>query len=389
MRSTTGNAEGSPRFVSGAQLHGRTCVLAHMRAFKRVIPAVLALLAALCWCSASALASQHSRRPHRPMRPLVLHPRFHLVRGVSDVFTNGRYVYQASSASSGVLQGAGTVIDEQTGKRTFVSRPGCAVGGVRGQFSTTLTLAAGDPWLLFVCDQNAPVEPIELYSFATRQWRSVTPPPYSDPCPPGNVCAPSPIAVGADWIEYDVICGMEHCTDTYAFQNIATGQVQGPPMDWRAGGRTVPDLNSPTLARQLCSPLRVPRGNPGEDNISVPGHLSFAGPFAIAVDWSGIQSVQPYLERCGSRLHKPIDQNDYPLVANPRLVLWERSGGVSRRLDGLFLPSLRRLTLVLPSAPADPFRLVLSSRTLYEFESSGKLLATASPTLPRSRGTRH
>lgn len=310
---------------------------------------------------------------------------------MEGVFTNGRYVYLQNADSSGRFSGDGTVIDEQTGKRTSISRPGCFVGITHGQLSRTLQLVPGDPWLLFVCDQNAQVEPIELYSFATGQWRSVTPPPYSDPCSPGDVCAPSPIAVGADWIEYDVICGDVHCTDTYQFQNIATGQAQGPPAGWRAGGTTVPDLNSPTLAGKLCSPVRVPRGYPGENNLSVPGELSFAGPFAIAVDWSGVQSVQPYLERCGSRLHKRIDRNDYPLVANSHMVLWALNG-LSRRLDGLFLPSLRRLTLVLPTVAVNQASLVLSSRTLYEFgteTSHGGLFAATMPTLPRSRATQH
>ncbi len=372
-----------------------------MRVLSRVIAAVLVLLAGLgCLVAPAALGSQHGRERHRA-GPVVLHPRFHLVSGVSSVLTNGRYVFLEASSLGG---SGGTVIDEQTGRRTMVNRPGCAVvNTLINQLSTgfenrtAVGLLPGDPWLLFECDSQPPqVQSVELYSFVTGQWRSVTPlpasylmpPPCYGQCPAGDNGAPTPIAVGAHWIAYGVGCHQEHCTETLAFQNIDTGQVPSVPAlaDWRAGGRTIPDLNSPQLAVKLCSPLRVPRGNPGQNNISVSENAIFAGSFAIAVDYFGVESARPYLERCGSRLHKPIDRTDSPVVGNPSLVLWELGDGVSRRLDGLFLPSLRPFTLVLPLVP--PSGLVLSSRTLYEFQPDGKLLAASSPTLPRSPGIR-
>ncbi len=147
--------------------------------------------------------------------------------------------------------------------------------------SSGFQLAPGDPWLLFGCNP-APSQPqsIALYSFATGQWQGVANP------------AGQPIAIGAHWIEYDESCGAEHCADAVAFQNIDSGQYPSVPAlgDWRPGGTTIPDLNSPQLAIKLCSPLRVPRGSSAPH----PGELSFAGPFAIAFDQKTPYDLQPW-----------------------------------------------------------------------------------------------
>lgn len=56
--------------------------------------------------------------------------------------------------------------------------------------------------------------------------------------------------------------------------------------------------------------------------------------------------------------------------------------------DGLFLPSLRRFSIVVPSAVNSVTQMALSSKSLYVLKQNGELLATASPTPPQPHGKR-
>jgi hypothetical protein len=83
--------------------------------------AVLAVLIALGCASTSAGA--HQRKP----RPLVLHPRFHVV-GRWFLGADGPYVLLNGPGASGAEPGTPvTLVDEQAGTRTSVSYAGCRV----------------------------------------------------------------------------------------------------------------------------------------------------------------------------------------------------------------------------------------------------------------------
>lgn len=318
------------------------------------------LLTALCDGSAWGAA-----RPPGRSGPVVLHPRFHRTRILAGlVVSDGRYVYLAglSVAQSSFL------IDDLSGRRTSLSRNcGAAV--------------LGGPWLLSGCG---------LYRLSTGTWQPV--PPLVDPCatPDEAGCISGQVAVGADWIEYEETC--DHCHDEWFFQNIWTGQQESLP-DWQPGGTTFPDLNSSTLAGTLCPPLRVPVSyaeNRFED--PEPGWLTFDGPFAIATrndHWH----PTGFVERCGSALHKRIEpppQTSWgpepKLAADSHIVMWQAT---SRELRGLFLPSLRPVTIILPGFLDASPQIAVGPRTLYVEDGSGQIWTAPSPALPRRSHRKH
>ena len=90
------------------------------------------------------------------------------------------------------------------------------------------------------------------------------------------------------------------------------------------------------------------------------------------------------LELCGSRLKLAIGSHDGPLGASSHAIVWANSP-TSRRLHGLFLPSLRRFVIATnPAAATSPYpgayRVVLSSGDLYVIDESGRVFATRAPT---------
>lgn len=251
--------------------------------------------------------------------------------------TDGRYTYVVGSRYEVNAATPGSLIDEQVSKQTSVSTPaGCipaAIGGGRLAFN-----CAGRPGAFLA---------IKLYSLSSRQLADLAPAAelerYADGCAsdssPG--CGVSMTGIGRAWIEFDETC--YHCGNTDVFQSLRTGQVRRDPTSLT----TVPDLNSSSLARKVCSPLRVV------------GSLEFLGRFAIARH-TGI-----FLERCGTRLHKRIDRIGTPLVTSDHLVVWQPP--TLSELDGVLLPSLRRVVIKLPRRFTQNMyiHVVLSSRNLY------------------------
>jgi hypothetical protein len=321
-----------------------------------------------------ALGSRVRGRAHRTAS-LVLHSRYRLAaHGVSGVFSNGRYVLV--SAAEG-LGSSNTLINDQTATRTVVSSPGCYVDAFN------IATPFGGPWLMFRCDQaNQGQGGFELYNVSTGVWKPVAVSPqivaYRDAC--DAYCGVQVVALGADWIEWDE---SYHGGEMFVFQNIATGQVQGPPAGWKPGGTTIPNLNSPSLAGPLCSPLQVPEGFDSE-----PGSLSFYGPVAVAFAWpsaSGYKTTQIYVQRCGSRTRTTVVRNvsgGYAFAANSKAVLSPAAFG-SRKLDGVFFHGLRRFTMNLPPVHPSVYRLALTARHLYVLGGNGNLWVGPGPRLPR------
>jgi hypothetical protein len=329
---------------------------------------VLAVLIAL-GCTSTA-AGAHQRKP----RPLVLHPRFHVVGSALVSYIDGPYVVLLTP-SVDAFEASGMVIDEQTGTRTSVSYPGCHLD----EFPTWDLV--GGPWLMLFCDRAGQWDGgFELYNLYTGEWQAVVPDPTitSFDCGMPSYCGVTVAGFGADWIEWQTV-PCRYCTATYQFQNIDTGQVQSLP-GWRPGGRIIPDLDSQSLAQTLCPPLTVPPGAPPPLGGPPPGALSLYGSFAIASPGAAGHT----LERCGSRLKLAIDSHGGPLGASSHAIVWANSA-TSRRLHGLFLPSLRRFVIATnPAAATRPYpgayRVVLSSGDLYVVDESGRVFATRAPT---------
>jgi hypothetical protein len=318
---------------------------------------------------ASPAASAHKRKH----RPLVLHPRFHVVGSALAVVPDGPFVLLLTPDVD-AFDALGTLIDEQTGTRTSVSYPGCHLP----EFSTWDPL--GGPWLMLLCDRTGQWDGgFELYNLYTGEWRAVVPDPKisSFDCGMPDYCGVTVAGFGAHWIEWQTV-PCRYCTATYQFQNIDTGQVRSLP-GWRVGGRIIPNLDSQSLAQRLCRPLTVPPGPPNLAGPPGPGALSFYGSFALAGD---------VLERCGSRLKLAVGNPNYPGVqANSRAVVWAE-GPKSRRLSGLFLPSLRRFVIATPSTPGT-YGFALSSGELYVIGASavgesGQVFAARAPTQRRA-----
>jgi hypothetical protein len=276
-------------------------------------------------------------------RPIVLRQRFERVGVGAWVLAAGAHVYLASSAG-------GTVIDDQTGQRTAFVHPDC------GPF------VFGGPWLLAECVPPAP-ESVGLEQLTSGAWLTFT-----------TAVGEHPVAAGADWIEFRRVDPF-----TYTFENVSTGIVRSIP--YRAGGRTIPDLNSPTLVRRLCSPLRVPSG---------PGAMTFYGKFAIVESVGTDGGIRYYLERCGTRLHQRLDGSNLgtpeaALAANSRAIVWQQP--FLPELHGVLLPSLRRFMVPLPDtidlgATGVQSSIALSSTRLYALDGEGQLWSAPAPVAP-------
>ena len=314
----------------------------------------------------SAAAGAHAQKP----RPVVLYPRFHVVGSArAGAYIDGPYVLLLTPAAN--FEASGTLIDTQTGTRTSVSYPGCYLS----EFNSD---PMGGPWLMLFCHgAGQGLGGFELYNLYTGEWKAVVPDPgiisYGNNCSGGvPYCGVGVSGFGADWIEWAEHC--RYCDDTYLFQNIDTGVVQSLP-GWQVGGRVIPDLSSPFLAQTLCPPLTVPAGlRPIPGAPPGIGAVSFYGSFAIASSHG-----KDVLERCGSRLKLDVGNgNETPLGASARAIVWAE-GLTSRRLDGLFLPSLRRFVIATSPSTGPYDVLGVSSGELYVL-ASGRVFATPAPT---------
>lgn len=163
---------------------------------------VLALTAVWGILAAPAAASTHKRNPPRS---LVIHPAFHRLGSAAYVLSTGRYVFAATLNASSPL---GSLIDEQTGKRTQLSAPADC------DFPTGPEVLGG-PWLLVSCS-NAQSLKMELYGLSSGRWITVIPASSIQQfCQAAGMSTCDPVGVGTDWIEFDETC--YHCVHTYVF----------------------------------------------------------------------------------------------------------------------------------------------------------------------------
>lgn len=365
-----------------------------MRAFKRIIPAALVLLATLAAVAAPMALASHQTPHQRQVRPpLVLHPRFRRVAsGVYGVLSDPRYVFLPSTRGFNGGPAAGTLIDDQTGRRTTVpqqvdpSGGNCAGGPV----------AMGGGSLLFDCSNlGVRLSSLRSYSLASGTSRTVAVnsqiTAYNQQCSGDSYCGALPYAVGSQWIAFNETC--YHCANSSVFQNLTSGQLAGSTVlqDWRPGGRTIPDLNSPGLARQVCSPVRVASVSDPTVGGRTPGPLLFYGRFVVSegtsAETAGAVTAENYLERCGSRLHQRLPSGsflgDAPYPGNSGLIITRSS---ARQLTGLLLPSRRAFVVALPRGLGRATQLVVTARSLYLINQADQGWAAPTPTLPNRHG---
>jgi hypothetical protein len=315
----------------------------------RCLPTLAVLLALVLALSSAPAAIAMTGKKGRS--PVVVH--VHLKRFSSQefqqVWTSGNFTVLVGEHSS-------VLINDRTGKQTRLSQPGCSAA-----------IAIGVPWVLFQCADD-----FSLYDVSTRRWSTVT-------C--GERCLEAvtqslAIEIGRRWIEI-VETGHGDCGDgehetcgpeTYLFKNIRTGELRSAPSPTASQVR---DLDSPSLVRNLCPPLRVPE---------VGSLMSLVdGGFGLVSDSTG-----SFLERCHSRLHLRVPAVDL-LWSNSKMLLW-RTAEPPKQYDGLFLPSLRRFVFKVP-APFARTGLtifdVLASNKLYILDAvRGRVWTAAMPSSP-------
>jgi hypothetical protein len=354
------------------------------RADPQVVPAGLAarvarvaVVAALIAFSALGLADTAAARAVSPSRrPAVPVVQLRFARlGNVGVVINGPLI----------LIGARTLIDERTDVTvTLAPPPGCEA------------VALGGPYVAANCGGVGPVtaqlpEP-ELYSIASGKWTAVTlAPRIAALCSEASPYSCSISGVGADWISVST-ADCDHCAELTLFQNLATGQVSPDP----TAVRTLPDLNSSTLASPICSPLRLPPStleDAGTESATL-GLLDLDGRFGLSTSTTTDGTTTTNLVHCGSHVQTFIchcgtddDGGFRDIGLNAAVAIWAPRAALGvPHLDGLSLATRRRFLIDLPAGVAGgDVGFQLSSRTLYVWNSENPagVFAAPSPQLNR------
>ena len=321
---------------------------AMMSTKRRLAGAVgLAVVAiAFAWLAVPVAVAKTQPRRARPGAPqLTLHLRFdRLARAYRSLFSDGRHVMLVGAAPEVPT----VLVDDRTGTRAEFPEA-CTPLGIGGGLVLS---SCGLEW--------------EVSALSGADAQVVNAPAVGD----------LPVAVGRDWVEWDQPCDDVHLyCQVYVFENIQTGALLPDPTN----AATLPDLNAAGLARLVCAPLVVPTS---DFLLSPTSWLVFDGSFAIATRSAAGSGT--HLERCGTSLHRQIDENATPVAANSKAVVWVGSG---HWLRGLFLPSLRRFRIKFPAespgvGTGDEGNLVLGPRTLYLLDVNHRVWTAPAPFIP-------
>jgi hypothetical protein len=348
-----------------------------MRALRRSVLVFLGLAVAT---SGTAVRAEVIAHEPKPLAPMVLHPKWHLLApgGIDLVAVSGRYVYIGRST------GSASLIDEQTKHAVRLTPPaGCSF-----EAETPRSGALGGSWVVATCNSDS--DELRLYSIPKANWTRFTPdtaqmcalnPDCGTVYPPSQ-CSAEYIAIGNQWIEFWFACGYHTGTVTDALEQIRSGQVivaaAGAAGGLQGGGTEILDLNSPTGTRSLCSPLQAPTY----------GTIVPDGRFAVA---ESNLDENVFLEQCGSHSRTMIGRGIFSV--NSRAVLMS-VGSTSNEINGQFLPSRRRFRFRLPRQVASlcarelPFvciqDLKLTNHTVYLLTDRLQLWTASSPALPTS-----
>lgn len=305
-----------------------------------------------------------------PAGQVVLRSSFRKIRtDVGATFASGDYLV-STHAGAGDEARYGIVVNDRLGTTVRLD-PRCDVE------------ALGPPWVVMTCPPHGDQE---LYSLVDGTRRTVTPnPSWCPPTPSGSGCGAA--AVGSYWIEWYL--SSYHYPTTFHFQNLQTGEFRDDPTN----ATTFPDLNSPSLAQTTCPGVRLIRRNTEGRYDNPWGGLTYEGQFALAMT-NGLPG-RVFLERCGTRMRRLLPNGwsecctGSVIASNASVIVWQSA---VNRLSGLFLPSLQKFTIPLPSAmvawqvrEGGTLAPALTSDMLYVTEGGGALLRTASPAaLPRN-----
>jgi hypothetical protein len=357
----------------------------------RAVIGVIAMAIAIMAGTAGAATAPATSRP-RPAATPVLRPAFSRVGHAGWVWAGSRYTLVGPAESA--TDEAVTLIDDDTGHHTVISRPGCSP--VQPSVAEPLSL----PRLPFSCGPVGRPVP-ELYSPSTGQWQTVAPATtISHPCQGDPLCfiTDGLTAAGTAWLEYiQSNCPMdEHCGYKNIFENINTGAVRQNP----SSSQTTLSLNAEQLTEPVCQPLRVPTARqlfagPG------PGSLTFYGRFAVALGTDQNANPTAYLERCGTHLHRLLVKGPYPgallaPAANTHEAVWmPRQTG---QLSAVTLPGLHPFRVRLPSRILDGgcsasqdttcvAQIALTQHRLFVLITPSGQLWSAPATVPRARTT--
>lgn len=277
----------------------------------------------------------------RPSAVLHLHFGRVVTRACAQVMTSRSYTLIPFSAPRPYASCAGLVLlNDRTGARKTL---------IQGGYVTPI--AFGMPWVVY--DDNLRPELENVITGKHARFRYV------------SGIGPEQIRIGSHWVEHQ-IASDQPCSDghvgcgppTYRYDNLKTGRYRSRP---QTSSTRILDLNSPTLTQSICPPLQVPPG----------GVVNVYPPFAVLSTSNG-----SFLERCGTRLHKPVGAGGTiagdGLFASHTLVLWtDGPPATATQAIGVQLPSLAGVTLTLPQldgAPAniaamDDYRLYVESQT--------------------------
>jgi hypothetical protein len=273
----------------------------------------------------------------------------------------GGYVFLVNAYPAPSL--TGTIINERTGGRRKVSEPGCNFA------------AMGGGWLLFTCDPS-----MILYRLSDGHRQVIPPEPGYRSCQTGPpICSESPDAIGRYWVEWvRSVQGGPCCAFTsFRYQRVGTTQMADDPTTTS----TVPDLNTASLVRRVCKPLKTPVSY--NDHPNGLGSFSFDGGFAFASTFlppnpnpdfvNNSSGQETFLERCGTNLHERIG-NDPSFNADA--VMWQGEGGP---LIGLTLPRLRWFLVRLSADMVTPAHVVLTPDQQLVLDSSQRVWVASAP----------
>lgn len=307
---------------------------------------------------------------------VTLHLRFSRAGKAVGVMTDGRYTLIERSGG-----GRPTLLDERTHKRVML--PACSAPRINGVLSSGFE----GPYFEWR-DCAASTSTLDLYTLATGTISKLAiakVPSCQDPTDP---CTESVGPAGTDWYvvhEYFARCNCSGAT----LVNRQTGQEAGP-----AGPVPGPiDLNSPAPAHATCPPLA--RSNDVR-NLLFGGDYGYTGSGLTAdVQFQnsgaplGGFAVNPaaydnHLLRCNSTLNRRVYGDNF--TGNQRALLIYNYGDTE--LHGLFLPSLRRFVIALPTPLRTDLRrhfpmIVLTNHTLWAVTSSHQLWTAPAPAPPK------
>jgi hypothetical protein len=267
----------------------------------------------------TALAVAPTAAAAAPPKPATYTPSFAPmggVVGVSELVAAGNFTLTTQIVLHSTATGASTLIDQQTGaSSTFPDTGGCG------------PYVLGVSRLLHACPTGDGEWAITAYA-----------PPGSVPVSLGTHSRAPTFLIGRHWVE---LTSSGAVSD---FLNITTGQEVADRS--HIGGRLYPDLDSPTLFRAACPPIRLPALVDNGKTTDQPAFISFYGSVAV----SRAKSNYIYLQRCGTSRVTGI-YTGANVADNNKVFVWLHTlHNMQTQISGIIPATERRFSIVIPAA---------------------------------------